>query len=728
MSVGAIKAGSAFVELFTRNNRLVSGLADASRRLRQFGSNVQAIGRQMAMFGIGAAIPIGLSIRRFMEFDDQMRIVRAVTEGTESEFRSLTERAMELGAVSGFTAVQVASLMAELGRAGFARSEIDAATTSILNLARAASEDVTLVSTIVGETLRQFGLAADQATRVADTLTVAANSSITTVESLGEALQYVGPVAAQFNLSLEDTLAILAALGNIGIQGSNAGTALRRLLILTGTQAEQLQQLFGVGAIDAAGNARHVADILADIDQSLEGLGTAERQRRLFDLFGFLGITGASGIGANISNVRELQAAIGNAGGAAAAAAAQMDAGVGGTWRRMLGAVEALALAIGDALEEAVILIGNAFRHTLNDVRDWIRANREAIIITTAVVTSIIGIGVALIGLGITFRLVGFAIGTVGAILAVVGGAIQIVLSLIMGIMSPLGLVVMTLTAGALAWLHWSQAGQTAVLGISAALGQIARIAQLTMGGIMDALSNRDLEGAMNIAWVGMQAAWASGIAALRELWREFRDWTVDMFWGAIYSIGRGFLHLVNGMNSALVGIFRGMIELGNVFGLDMVMDEATLNGLFADIQGAGGANALLNTLNQMQEEERQLREQQRAAAAAGDQEEVQRLRRELERLRNEQAEARRWREFEEMWAEAEMGGRGAAATGRGIAGGLAAAAGDIQTAGTFSGAAVAGLGAGPSLAQRTNQLLEGINRQIQGLRQDVREGGAEFA
>ncbi len=71
-------------------------------------------------------------------------------------------------------------------------------------------------------TIRQFSLEASDAVRVADGLTAAANKSFNSVESLGEALSYAGPVAADANMSLEETLAILGTLGNLGIQGSEA--------------------------------------------------------------------------------------------------------------------------------------------------------------------------------------------------------------------------------------------------------------------------------------------------------------------------------------------------------------------------------------------------------------------------------------------------------------------------------------------------------------------------
>ncbi len=116
--------------------------------------------------------------------------------------------------------------MTELGRAGFSPKQIEEMTGAVMNLARATGTDATVSSGIMSATIRQFSLEATDAVRVSDRLTAAANMSFNSVESLGEALQYAGPVAADANMSLEETLAVLGTLGNLGIQGSEAGTAL----------------------------------------------------------------------------------------------------------------------------------------------------------------------------------------------------------------------------------------------------------------------------------------------------------------------------------------------------------------------------------------------------------------------------------------------------------------------------------------------------------------------
>ena len=107
--------------------------------------------------------------------------------------------------------------MTELGRAGFKPEQIERMTAAVMNMARATGTDATQASGIMAATIRQFGMEAGEATRVADGLTAAANKSFNTVESLGDALSYAGPVAADANMSLEETLAILGTLGNMGM-------------------------------------------------------------------------------------------------------------------------------------------------------------------------------------------------------------------------------------------------------------------------------------------------------------------------------------------------------------------------------------------------------------------------------------------------------------------------------------------------------------------------------
>src|SRR5690554_3812215 len=155
---GDILAGRAYVELFIKNNRFTRGLRDAKQRLNQFGADMQAFGRQMVMVSAAAIIPLAMATKTFADFDDVMRQVKAVTGATGEEFARMTAHTKMLGATTSFTAIEVANLKAELGRAGFNPAQIDAMTASVMNLARATGTDATLASGIMAASIRQFGL------------------------------------------------------------------------------------------------------------------------------------------------------------------------------------------------------------------------------------------------------------------------------------------------------------------------------------------------------------------------------------------------------------------------------------------------------------------------------------------------------------------------------------------------------------------------------------------
>ena len=76
-----------------------------------------------------------------------------------------------------------------------------------------------------------FGLKASELSHVVDVMAKVITTSNTTVESLGETMKYVAPVASQLGVSLEEVSAMAGLLGNVGIQGSMAGTTLRAMML-----------------------------------------------------------------------------------------------------------------------------------------------------------------------------------------------------------------------------------------------------------------------------------------------------------------------------------------------------------------------------------------------------------------------------------------------------------------------------------------------------------------
>jgi TP901 family phage tail tape measure protein len=529
-----VRGGQVFVEIGADPRRLFKSLQDLNKHIGKIGSQLQSLGTRMTAFGAALTAPLALATRQFATFDDAIRATAAVSGASGAALQSLNDKARELGATTSFTAVQVANLMTELGRAGFRPEQIEAMTGSVLDLARATGTDATLAAGIMAATLRQFGLGATEGARAADVLTKAANATFNTVEGLGESLKYAGPVAQSLGMSLEDTVAVLGVLGNVGIQGSEAGTALRRLSVIAAGSGDELQALFGVTNQDAAGNLKPLVQVLDEINTVTAGMPVADRTAKMAKAFGLLGITSANVLSSSAEGVRGLAEQLKNAQGTAAATAKEMDAGLGGAFRMMTSAVEGSALAIGDALAPSIQHLVEGITHAAGTLTAFIKNNQELVVGIAKGIATFAGISAAILGMGVALSAVAAAFGLV---------------------LSPIGLIV----AGVVGLV-------AAVNQATGVLGQLAGIASTTFSGIYDALAAGDLGLAMEIMWAGVQAALIRGVNAVMQTVDGVSAFLQNTFSFMSTTVLNIWDSMVSGMSQILV--LDAAIILGAVDGI----------------------------------------------------------------------------------------------------------------------------------------------------------------
>ena len=517
-----VRGGQVYVEIGADPRRLFKSLQDLNKHIGKIGSQLSGLGTRMTAFGAALTAPLALATRQFATFDDAIRATAAVSGASGSALQSLNDKARELGATTSFTAVQVANLMTELGRAGFRPDEIEAMTGAVLDLARATGTDATLASGIMAATLRQFGLGATEATRAAAVLTKAANSTFNTVEGLGESLKYAGPVAKSLGMSLEDTAAVLGVLGNVGIQGSEAGTALRRLSVIAAGAGKELEAILGVTNTDPSGNLKPLVDILDEINTVTANMPVAERTAKMADAFGLLGITSANVLSDSAGGVRDLAEQLKNAQGTAAATAKEMDAGLGGAMRIALSAIEGTALAIGDALAPSLQFLVEGIGHAASTLTTFIKNNQEMVVSVAKGIATFTAIGAAILGMGAALSAVAAAFGLV---------------------LSPIGLIV----AGVVGLV-------AAVNQATGVLGQLAGIATTAFAGIYDALAAGDLGLAMEIMWTGLQAALLRGV-----------DATMTTFDSWVAFLQNTFTYAGVGLAAAWEAMWNGIVGVLNI-------------------------------------------------------------------------------------------------------------------------------------------------------------------
>jgi TP901 family phage tail tape measure protein len=219
-------------------------------RMGRLGGTLGGVARQFALLlgAAGAISGIGAAVSAFADYEDKLRILGSIAGATGAQLQKLEDAAVNLSQNSRFTPREGIDGLTELSRAGLSAQDAITALKPTADLARVGLLGLSDSSAIVTKTLTQFALGADQASRVADVLAKAANSSNADVGTLADALAKTGPVARQFGVSLEDTVAALAKLADNGLAANIAGTGLQRVLIQLRSPTEEAQRaLLGLG-------------------------------------------------------------------------------------------------------------------------------------------------------------------------------------------------------------------------------------------------------------------------------------------------------------------------------------------------------------------------------------------------------------------------------------------------------------------------------------------------
>lgn len=237
---------------------------------------------------LALAAGLGVAIKKAADFEKQLDFFGAVSASTQAEMAAISEKALQLGQDTVYSAGQIADSFVELGKAGVpAKLIIDGVGDAVAHLGAAADIPLDRAAQIMTAAVQTFSLAGSEAVHVADLLAGAANASIVEVEDLGVSLKYAGGVAAALKIPVGDVVNALALLGQYGIKGSTAGTSLRQILVsLSGTSKKATKELKNLGIItadgsnkffDSQGNAKSLAEVFQILKDATAGLSNEQK-------------------------------------------------------------------------------------------------------------------------------------------------------------------------------------------------------------------------------------------------------------------------------------------------------------------------------------------------------------------------------------------------------------------------------------------------------------------
>ncbi|QLM89182.1 phage tail tape measure protein [Escherichia fergusonii] len=423
-------------------------------------ASVGAAGVGIAAAGTMAGVKLLMPGYEFAQKNSELQAVLGVAKDS-AEMAALRKQARQLGDNTAASADDAAAAQIIVAKSGADKNGILAQTPAILNMSLANKKTMEENATLLIGTKSAFGLADDKASHIADVISMTMNKSQATFEGLSDSLTYVGPVAKDAGVSLEETAAMLGALHDANISGSMAGTGSRavlsRLQAPTGKAYDAIKEL-GVKTTDSKGNTRPVFSILKEIQRSFEKnkLGTGQRAEYMKTIFGEEASSSASVLmtAAASGKLDNLTRLIKESDGKTEELVKVMQDNLGGDFKSFQSAFQAVGTDLFDQQEGTLRKLTQTATKYVLKLDGWIQKNKSL----ASTIGLIVGGALALIGIIGAIGLVAWpvitginaiiaAAGAMGAIFTTVGSA---VMTAIGAISWPVVAVVAAIVAGAL--------------------------------------------------------------------------------------------------------------------------------------------------------------------------------------------------------------------------------------------------------------------------------------
>lgn len=240
-----------------------------------------------------------------MSFEQSMADLSSITGIVGDELEGLEANSRRFGKESGLGADAAARAYSLLA------SQIEISKIGIDGLNKLEEKSITLVhasgmsldgaANALAGTINQFGLGAEAADRVINVLAAGSKYGAAEIEDLTQSFKVVGAAASAMGLDVESTAGALEILSQANLKGSEAGTALRNIILKLNTElgidlgetslgtalealkpklsdATYLSKVFGMENIAAAQFLIQNASAVDEMTAQLTGTAVAEEQ------------------------------------------------------------------------------------------------------------------------------------------------------------------------------------------------------------------------------------------------------------------------------------------------------------------------------------------------------------------------------------------------------------------------------------------------------------------
>lgn len=233
---------------------------------------------------------------------DTIFMASKIAGATAEQQTEMIQLAQAVNAVTPLTAADIASGQRYLAMAGNTVEQIKDMTGPAAKLASILGQPFGGkggVADLMTNIMSMYVIPSQQATKVTDDLYTAVTNANMSLTDLAQAITYAGADMANAGYDLRQTAAAIGVLGDMGIQGSSAGTALANMirylqLSLANQKKKGFSALTSLGLspqdfFDAEGNLIRLDKVYRKFGEALMNKPLLERTKAFYNIFGVRG-------------------------------------------------------------------------------------------------------------------------------------------------------------------------------------------------------------------------------------------------------------------------------------------------------------------------------------------------------------------------------------------------------------------------------------------------------
>lgn len=297
-----------FSKVFAQAEQKVNEIGKQKRPyLEELGHKIYKVGRDVSSIGAFGMRTVTMpfiagtaAVARFgVKYADQLNKVKVFGQYSKESMDTLNKGFIEISRVAPLGPTALAEGSVELAKAGFNATQNLKALRAAALASVAADYPLADMTEGLMTASRQFRM--DDFQYLANVFAATANAAQTSMGDLFEAAKLGGTLANSLGISAPEFASFTAALNNMGIKSTEAGTQIKIMLqnianpLGQGKDILDQAKAIGIATEDVAGNLRKPWDIITDMQAKMDELGmpTAQRTKIWFGTFGSYGAPGA---------------------------------------------------------------------------------------------------------------------------------------------------------------------------------------------------------------------------------------------------------------------------------------------------------------------------------------------------------------------------------------------------------------------------------------------------